>query len=133
MNKGTRISNHAVFTMVLGWIIAFAFLLCIPASAATLSISWDANTEADLAGYQVYIDQAAPVDVGLVNLYQVEITPSEGQAYAVQVTAYDLTGNESEKSEVATCVYDTPPAAPTGLKVWFAQIIAWIMSAFHVG
>ena len=133
MNKGTRISNHAVFTMVLGWIIAFAFLLCIPAMGATLSMSWNENSEEDLKGYNVYIDQAAPVDVGLVNLYQVEITPSEGQAYAVQVTAYDLTGNESGKSNVATCVYDTPPAAPTGIKVWFAQIIAWIMSAFRVG
>ena len=129
----TKRGSKSGVLFLAGWMIGILVLCCSIASAATLSISWNANTEADLAGYQVYIDQAAPVDVGLVNLYQVEITPSEGQTYAVQVTAYDLTGNESEKSEVATCVYDTPPAAPTGLKVWFAQIIAWIMSAFHVG
>ena len=128
-----RRSGTSEFLSMAGWMIGILVLCCSIASAATLSMSWNANTEADLAGYQVYIDQAAPVDVGLVNLYQVEITPSEGQRYAVQVTAYDLTGNVSQKSEVATCVYDTPPAAPTGLKVWFAQIIAWIMSAFHVG
>jgi len=129
----TKRGSKSGVLFLAGWMIGILVLCCSIASAATLSISWDANTEADLAGYQVYIDQAAPVDVGLVNLYQVEITPSEGQRYAVQVTAYDLTGNVSQKSEVATCVYDTPPAAPTGLKVWFAQIIAWIMSAFHVG
>ena len=128
-----RRSGTSEFLSMAGWMIGILVLCCSIASAATLSISWDANTEEDLAGYQVYIDQAAPVDVGLVTAYQVEITPSEGQTYAVQVTAYDLTGNESEKSEVATCVYDTPPAAPTGIKVWFAQIIAWIMSAFRVG
>ena len=129
----TKRGSKSGVLFLAGWMIGILVLCCSIASAATLSISWDANTEEDLAGYQVYIDQAAPVDVGLVNLYQVEITPSEGQAYAVQVTAYDLTGNESGKSNVATCVYDTPPAAPTGIKVWFAQIIAWIMSAFHVG
>ena len=129
----TKRGSKSGVLFLAGWMIGILVLCCSIASAATLSMSWNANTEADLAGYQVYIDQAAPVDVGLVNLYQVEITPSEGQAYAVQVTAYDLTGNESEKSEVATCVYDTPPAAPTGIKVWFAQIIAWIMSAFRVG
>ena len=129
----TKRGSKSGVLFLAGWMIGILVLCCSIASAATLSMSWNANTEADLAGYQVYIDQAAPVDVGLVNLYQVEITPSEGQTYEVQVTAYDLTGNESEKSEVATCVYDTPPAAPTGLKVWFAQIIAWIMSAFHVG
>ena len=129
----TKRGSKSGVLFLAGWMIGILVLCCSIASAATLSMSWNANTEADLAGYQVYIDQAAPVDVGLVNLYQVEITPSEGQRYAVQVTAYDLTGNESEKSEVATCVYDTPPAAPTGLKVWFAQIIAWIMGAFHVG
>ncbi len=129
----TKRGSKSGVLFLAGWMIGILVLCCSIASAATLSMSWNANTEADLAGYQVYIDQAAPVDVGLVNLYQVEITPSEGQPYAVQVTAYDLTGNVSQKSEVATCVYDTPPAAPTGLKVWFAQIIAWIMSAFHVG
>jgi len=129
----TKRGSKSGVLFLAGWMIGILVLCCSIASAATLSMSWNANTEADLAGYQVYIDQAAPVDVGLVNLYQVEITPSEGQRYAVQVTAYDLTGNVSQKSEVATCVYDTPPAAPTGLKVWFAQIIAWIMGAFHVG
>ena len=129
----TKRGSKSGVLFLAGWMIGILVLCCSIASAATLSMSWNANTEADLAGYQVYIDQAAPVDVGLVNLYQVEITPSEGQAYAVQVTAYDLTGNESAKSNVATCIYDTPPAAPTGIKVWFAQIIAWIMSAFRVG
>jgi hypothetical protein len=129
----TKRGSKSGVLFLAGWMIGILVLCCSIASAATLSMSWNANTEADLAGYQVYIDQAAPVDVGLVTAYQVEITPSEGQTYAVQVTAYDLTGNESEKSDVATCVYDTPPAAPTGLKVWFAQIIAWIMGAFHVG
>ena len=129
----TKRGSKSGVLFLAGWMIGILVLCCSIASAATLSISWNANTEADLAGYQVYIDQAAPVDVGLVNLYQVEITPSEGQTYEVQVTAYDLTGNESGKSNVATCVYDTPPAAPTGRKVWFAQIIAWIMSVFHVG
>jgi len=60
----TKRGSKSGVLFLAGWMIGILVLCCSIASAATLSISWDANTEEDLAGYQVYIDQAAPVDVG---------------------------------------------------------------------
>jgi hypothetical protein len=69
--------------------------------ALGVDLSWDANTEADLAGYNVYRDGvkvnakavAAPGfhDAGL----------AAGHAYAYAVTAVDAAGNESAKSAAA--------------------------------
>ncbi|MGN6325271.1 pectinesterase family protein [Pseudolysinimonas sp.] len=82
-------------------------------------LSWTANAESDLAGYNVYRDgtkiTSAPLaaasftDTGLVN----------GTSYAYRVTAVDTAGNESAPSSSAAVVPapgdNVPPAVPTGV------------------
>ena len=73
------------------------------ANAASLSLTWNANTESDLAGYKVYFGTSSgsygtPIDVGNVTEY--ELTGlDEGVRYYVALTAYDTSNNESEKSD----------------------------------
>ena len=71
--------------------------------SASLRLSWNANTETDLAGYRVYYgiasgDYGEPIDVGNVTAY--ELTGlSETITYYVALTAFDTADNESEKSD----------------------------------
>lgn len=91
------------------------FLLLIPMSlsAASLQVKWNANTESDLKGYKVYSGSTS-IDVG--NTTEVVIPcDSDCEEVTVQVTAYDKSANESQKSDPVT--YNTTPAKPTGLKV----------------
>ena len=77
-------------------------------SSATLT--WNPNTETDLAGYKVYVGTAsgtygAPIDVGNVTTFQV-VNLSQGQTYYFAVTAYDYSGNESGFSnEVSKTIF----------------------------
>lgn len=75
-------------------ILLWSYLATVPAWAQ--EVSWNANTEADLAGYKVYYgyapgDRQYVVNVGLVTKYQFGFMQDTWLA----VTAYDLTGNES--------------------------------------
>ena len=76
--------------------------------AGTIKLAWDAPTTnsdgsplTDLAGYYVYYGTASgvygsPVDAKNVTTYTLTgLTP--GQTYYITVTAYDTSGNESDK------------------------------------
>lgn len=69
---------------------------------STHTISWNANTETDLAGYKVYAGRASGVypdpgiNVGNVTSYQ--LTIDDSGAWFFQVTAYDTSDNESVPS-----------------------------------
>ena len=115
--------------LVCGWIFAVVLFLTAwhMACAADLRVTWNANTESDLAGYKVYY--AAPSDPGWaisdgVATYTLGTLPrstelitgtsyilsgvTEGP-YAVAATALDTSGNESQLSEVVSTLV---PAAP---------------------
>lgn len=72
----------------------------------TATLSWDANSEPDLAGYKVYHSQEsqmytlgmpeATVPVGTLTHVSADLAP--GRHYFA-VTAYDTSGNESALSE----------------------------------
>lgn len=85
------------------------------AIAANADLTWDANTEADLAGYKVYYGTSsrsygAPIDVGNQTSYSV--TGLGSQTYYFAVTAYNTSGAESGYSnEVSKSFSDT--TAPT--------------------
>ncbi len=100
------------------FLILAIIVMATAAQAADILVSWNANTEADLAGYKVYYAQPGDSgwtladgyvfegdfehvqDVGNVTTYTI---PDIVQGpYAIAVTAYDTSGNESDYSEVTT-------------------------------
>lgn len=109
------------------------FLACIlllaPAIAgaqdtASVTLKWDPNTEADLAGYKVYDCIPAPApcsiaqhsgveDVG--NLVTITLPGIFQEGSTFFVTAYDASGNESGPSNKVTV--GIPPADPSGLTI----------------
>ena len=94
-------------------------------------ISWDANSERDLAGYRIYITitpgQGYEIleDVPLANLsniaqpkYRFRLNEFLDGKYWSVITAYDNAGNESGYSnEVFFEVDQIPPEIPGGCKI----------------
>lgn len=108
-----------------------AAILCwaILASAATTSVTlaWDANTEADLSGYKLYRATAAAGPFAAIQtLGKVTTTTVAGLAdgsYWFKLTATDTYGNESGFSNTVTFLADTiPPAIPATLRVTSAVV-----------
>ena len=104
------------------WVLIAAALLLgirpVAATAGSVSLAWDPNTEDDLAGYKVYIGTASQtfsqiIDVGHVTAFTVTDL-LEGETYFSTVTAYDIFVNESDFSnEVSTTIPVTaPPPEP---------------------
>ncbi len=70
-------------------------------TAGVATVTWATNSEADLAGYKVYVGTRSGVytqiiDVGIVTSYR--MTLPKGTTYFFSVTAYDRSGNESSGS-----------------------------------
>ena len=76
--------------------------------AASVSLTWNANTESDLAGYRIYLRTLPSTDYGSAVFSGLPSNPSspqktitnlaEGRSYGAIVTAYDNAGNESGPS-----------------------------------
>lgn len=72
-------------------------------------MTWATNSEADLAGYKLYVGTASGVynqiiDAGMVTSRQ--ITLPKGVTYFFSITAYDRSGNESSRStEVSRSIF----------------------------
>ena len=80
--------------------------------SGTLTATWDANTENDLAGYKVYYGPGSQnyttvKDVGNQTVFVADNLPA-GEEYFFAVSAYDRFGNESALStEVSAIVPDS--------------------------
>src|SRR6187551_3682528 len=93
----------------------------------TNTLTWNKNTEGDLAGYNVYRRVgSAPIkgDVKVNAALVPGATPTYTDTVSVDgdyfyaVTAVDVSGNESSFSNIVDKVVNTvPPQAPTGLSV----------------
>lgn len=89
-----------------------------------IDLSWDAGSDGDLAGYNVYRTQTAGdtgaiINAGLISgTSYADVGLSNGTAYFYRIEAVDTSGNLSGLSAQAsaTPIGDTTaPAAPTGL------------------
>lgn len=92
-------------------------VLVSPTNGSTLTVSavtlvWNPSPEADTAGYKVRLNGGAPFDVGDTTSY--DLGPVPNGLYTWQVSAYDLSGNESAYSTLWTFTVadNTPPAMP---------------------
>lgn len=75
-------------------------LLAVQCSAATAHLIWDANTEDDLAGYQVYVGELGQPHSKSFWTVSPKISLSFAVgAYQAVLTAVDFTGNESDPTE----------------------------------
>lgn len=99
-------------------VVAVVVLWCSSAWSATLS--WNANTELDLAGYRVYHCSVQPcgraygtasllTTLGKVTSFNIG-TPTVVQYYVI--TAYDVANLESAESNVVTFTPASPSTSP---------------------
>lgn len=80
------------------------FLLIVPSMCLgyTLTISWDQNSESDLAGYKLFVGNASGnypnvIKLGTVNTYTIN-DAIPGAIYYITIKAFDNIGNESSPS-----------------------------------
>lgn len=104
--------------------------------AAQKTLSWNPNSESDLAGYKVYYGKTSKDDAGFVEYDTVKdvgnvtshivIDLIEGDTYFFAATAYDFSGNESGySSEASYDVLDVAPVPPTGLTLSGVNTLTW--------
>lgn len=108
-------------------LILLAIVLMIPSlvwAASNVTLTWDANTEPDLAGYNLYqasasgaYDYGTPVLTILAGTNIGSIQSVDGTWFWV-LRAYDTSGNESADSNEVTALLDSvDPDAPSGLTI----------------
>jgi hypothetical protein len=104
---------------------------------AEVTLAWYANTESDLAGYNIYYgtasgDYSDSIDVGDVTEYTVTGL-DDGGTYYFAATAYDEDDNESAYSEelVHTCSYNKTKPHPIAeiIGTWSSGIWYWDVAA----
>ncbi|WP_103110846.1 hypothetical protein [Brevibacillus reuszeri] len=103
--------------------------------------TWKANTEPDLAGYNVYVNGVKHNSFLLSNLtYRIDNLVN-GTSYSITVTAVDYSGNESLPSNAMIMLPTSkaiPPVSMTwtlkdivdGVSNWFGSI--WLILAFCI-
>lgn len=82
-------------------VYVFVFYFPLTASAADVSLAWDASASPNIAGYKVYVGTSsrsygAPIVIGPQTNYSV--TGLNTGTYYFTVTAFDAGGNESDYS-----------------------------------
>lgn len=113
MSNLNVIMQHS-FPMLGVFVLASLFLTVQASHAGTVTVTWDANTEPDLAGYKIYYGKSSKnyqnsVYVGNTTTYN--ITGLEnGEKYFFSLTALDFSDNESNFSEEVDIVIKTTEA-----------------------
>lgn len=128
------------------FVFVLVLIMACLAQAKTVNytLKWDANSEADLAGYKVYQSTISgkytvPVKVMAGTpaspVYEGVVTDDSDKVvtYYFVVTAYDTGGLESDYSNEVSMVVDSriPPAPPKNL-TWFERLIAWFKKTLGI-
>jgi len=117
-------------------LLFYTTFLSLALNAANILVSWNPNSEADLAGYNVYYGTASGQYGEAISTTETSqlltLTPSEGTTYYFAVTAYDTSGNESGYSEEVSLFIPDPiaPAPPTGIQAIIQAVIGWFRGLF---
>lgn len=99
-------------------VLAIVLISTVARAGSTVTLIWDANTEPNLTGYNVYqsgVSGQPGVKVKTVTS-PIAVLPDllDGPAYFV-VTAYDTEGLESGYSNQVGKILKSPPKVPQGL------------------
>lgn len=83
-------------------IIPVTLTLSPPTTTGTASLTWNPNTETDLAGYKIYMGTqpgiyGAPISLGLTTSYTAS-NLTTGKTYYFSITSFDNADNESQHS-----------------------------------
>ncbi len=110
------LKNLGLILLVIQWILEIS----VPsvASAGEALLSWNPNTEPDLAGYRVDYGTASrsyQTSVIVGNQTTHLITGLGNGVYYFAVLAYDTSGNQSDFSEEVSKDFGNPPLPPTPL------------------
>ncbi len=74
-----------------------------------VTISWDANSETDLYGYNVYFGTSSGIYDSYISVdnetNNILYDLTRGVSYYIAVTAYDYSGNESDPAETEISFY----------------------------
>ncbi len=113
-NRMTKkhVKKNQMARPIFSWCVLGIIVFSTAVLAGAIKVKWNANTEPDLAGYKVYYGDSSKtyqtnVDVGDVTEHV--ITGLEyGKKYYVAVTAYDDSGNESDRSEEVVITLTIP-------------------------
>jgi fibronectin type 3 domain-containing protein len=106
-------------------ILSLIFINVATVLSADVDLTWDQNTESDLAGYRIYHGTSSGnydinIDIGNPTTYTVSGL-IEGETYYLALTAYDTSNNESGYSNEVS--YDvpitdsTPPGDPMNMQI----------------
>ena len=122
--KGTGIALVIIVNMELhpkgrsfsfGCLLSFLLLVANTEAVTAVTISWDANSEPDIAGYHVYYGTAAAPYATTVDVAVPTATISnleEGLTYTFAVTAYNTAGAESAFSSSVSYTGGTTQIIP---------------------
>ena len=119
VSKGNMVKQYNKTKFEIIMVIAFLSIFigkALIVHAGTASLSWNANSEGDLAGYKIYYGTApgsygVPINVGKQTSYT--ITGLSNNTYYFAVTAYDTSMNESGfSSEVPFEVLNSDVSPP---------------------
>ena len=107
--------SFGIIPLEISLMMIFSLVTFSSAFGATASLSWNANTEPDLAGYKVYYgtvsgSYGSPTSVGNTTNYTV--TGLANGSYFFAVTAIDTSGNESGFSNEVSKTISTGDTAP---------------------
>jgi hypothetical protein len=111
-------------------LVWMACMIPTPITATSLELTWNANTESDIAGYMVYYGNTSVIytsfkDVGNVTSYEIS-NVTEGKTYYVTLSAYNTSGYKSANSQEVYIYVPISTATPSILLL--SPIVGTVLS-----